>query len=206
MKIKLVIFVLSICVYAGGAQAEDLDIQAIIGRLERQDARIRDIEAKNAFMAEGGYGEAVPGMTSLPKNAVVTLGVLVTTGYYFGDVSHSEPDFGSMNLRKARSHKDGSLTVSDAELHFNIQVSEHFDAFLKLDLHNAYDDEYYGMAEAYWVRWKNVADTGLGVKVGRDELVLGTERHGYLDGWMEGQGDGMGAFGVWFSQHRGNAR
>jgi hypothetical protein len=87
--------------------------------------------------------------------------------------------------------------VSDAELYAQIDVNEYFDAFIAMDLHNTGEDSY-GLAKSYYVRWKNICNTGFGLKVGRDDAPFGDpdSQVGYLDTWAAGMGDGAGRFEI----------
>ena len=161
-----------------------------------QEAMLNDMEAKVRY--QNREPAAADGITSLRKNVTVTIGGLVTTGYFYQNYKkdsvyaiNAVGDFvdTGVNRRRADS-KSGSLEIADAELYVDIQVNDHFDAFLFLDLHNGTGDDY-ANARAYWIRWKNICDTGFGIKVGRDDLVFGNEGYGYLDSWAAGSGDGI---------------
>lgn len=91
-----------------------------------------------------------------------------------------------------RGHESlGDLEISDAKLTFKIDVNENFDAFLKFNL-QSYNRSGYDTAEAYWVRWKNIRNSGFGLKVGRDTLPFGEATPiGVLDTYAAGDGDGI---------------
>ena len=65
--------VAALSLWGGLTLSSDLDIDALSRRLAAQDATIRDMEAKAAFMAEGA-GRVATGVTSLRKNASFALG------------------------------------------------------------------------------------------------------------------------------------
>ncbi len=194
MKIKLALLVSAMVACCAFAVGEEMDMQAILARVAAQEADLRDIRAKMQMLTE--VKEPAPeAVTSLRKNASVTVGGLVTTGVYVGQSTWSY----RRNMATGNSGenlKATSMELSDAELHFKIDVNDHFDAFIQLDLHNVGDDaaNNFGVAKAYYVRWKNICDSGFGLKVGRDVLPFGDDENaaGYLDGWVTGTGEGLG--------------
>lgn len=193
---KRVAFALAaIAFVASSAFAEDMDVRALAAKLAAQEARMSDLEAKMAYKAcEENVADAI---TSIRKNATVTLGGYVSTSYLYGTGSVDSRGFDSVvpdtDITKAK-YRLGSLEVSDAELYAQIDVNDHFDAFLSMDLHTVGDDaaDAYGIAKSYYVRWKNICNTGFGLKVGRDDAAFGDweNQDGYLDTWAAGPGDG----------------
>lgn len=203
MKLKAAIVVaFAFAVVAGGARSEDMDIRELAAKLAAQEAMMADIEAKLASSEEGG--NAADAITSLRKNATVTLGGLVTTGVFHGSGkvknrfdANGEFD-AAERLRTTDKYRATDVSLSDAELYAEIEVNDNFEAFLSLDLHTAVDaDDNYGIAKSYYVRWKNICDTGFSLKVGRDSAVFGDDvAEGYLDNMSQGGGgDGMSWWG-----------
>ncbi|MCD8351284.1 MAG: hypothetical protein LUC93_11815 [Planctomycetaceae bacterium] len=184
--------------FASAAIAEDIDVRALSAKLAAQEAALRDIEAK--MMSTACEPVIADGITSLRKNATVTIGGLVTTGVYGGSVkrtAHGTHEFvneAGLTATEVR-YKGTSMELSDAELYVQVDVNDHFDAFLMLDLHSVGEDaaDSFGVAKSYYVRWKNICESGFGLKVGRDAVAFGDDENamGYLDGWAAGGGDGM---------------
>ena len=71
-----------------------------------------------------------------------------------------------------------------------VDVTDNFEAYLQLDLHNGMNNDY-ALPEVYYVRWKEICNTGFGLKVGRDALVFGDEGVGELGSYAAGGGDGL---------------
>ena len=182
----------AVCAFAAligwAGMASAVDVRELQAKLAAQEAALNDIEAK--MSAENGDGTPEQ-MTSMRKNAKVTIGGLVTTGYFYTQGKVKEPN-GAGGFTKTVDAKGGSLEVSDAELELEIEVNEHMDAYLLMDFH-ATATENYGTAKAYWVRWKNICESGFGIKVGRDSLVFGDgdAQVGYLDGFAQSSGDSI---------------
>ncbi len=202
--------------FASAASAEDIDYKAIAAKMAAQEADLRDLKAKMAMLQGDCEPVIADGITSLRKNATVTIGGLVTTGVYGGNVKRTahgdnffpagEPELApgvpNPDYRELRSvrYKGTSMELSDAELYVQIDVNDHFDAFLMLDLHSVGEEaaDSFGVAKSYYVRWKNICESGFGLKVGRDAVAFGDDENamGYLDGWAAGSGDGMDWWGV----------
>ncbi|MCD8351092.1 MAG: hypothetical protein LUC93_10830 [Planctomycetaceae bacterium] len=194
MKIKVALALAVVVACCPCAVAEESNIQALLARVAVQEANLQDLQAKMRFAMES-KAPAPDAVTSLRKNAAVTIGGLVTTGVYVGQANWSRP-FAFYDPIQHENLKATSMELSDAELHFKIDVNDHFDAFIQLDLHNVGDDaaNNYGVAKAYYVRWKKICNSGGGLKVGRDFLPFGDDENaaGYLDGWITGDGEGLG--------------
>lgn len=183
------------------ASGSDMDVRTIRARLAAQEAEMNDLEAK---LRQNRYVDEVSGLLSIRKNAVVTLGGKLNTIYTYGrsklwddrqrrditGATYGAPQ-GVYALRE-KYHYGWDLYISDAKLHIQIDVNDHFDAFLELDLHNTEGTDYYSMAESAYVRWKNIRNSGFGLKVGRDDLVFGSDNAvGELDSYVASNGDGM---------------
>jgi hypothetical protein len=194
-----------------------LDIQALQAKLAAQEARLNDLQAKIG----GGSGGTAANVTSLNKNARVTIGGTVATRYIYhsGSVKAYDDVADDGSLIKAKSYKAADLKVSDAVLRFNVGVNDYFDAFLQLNFGddvrrggvlnnggNQLRDVADGNAGIHvvqnaWVRWKNLCNSGFGIKIGRDALVFGAGNQAGLQqwGWIGGNGYyddyGNGAFG-----------
>ncbi|MDR2390067.1 MAG: hypothetical protein LBE84_00080, partial [Planctomycetota bacterium] len=168
-----------------------IDLAEIEAKLAAQDAQlaeqndvINDLKAKleSGRASEGDSPEA---LISIQKNARVTIGGQVNTKYTFTSGKQGDQ---SLNTHDARL---GDLSISDAYLNVQIDVNDYFDAYLSLDLHNGADGEEYGIPEAYYIRWKNLCNTGFGIKIGRDALVFGADGVGELGSYAAGSGDGI---------------
>lgn len=184
-----------LCVMAIGAAcavsayAGDVDVNALRTAIERQEARMADMEAKMRVAGDESSGVA-DGLTSLRKNATVTLGGLVSTRYTYTSAK-VDGDYGTGTMARSGDIRYGRLAVNDAELEAQIDVNDHFDAYLNFDLQNSQGDDY-GNVKAYWIRWKNICNTGFGLKIGRDALVFGEDGYGELGSYAAGSGDGLG--------------
>lgn len=202
----------AVVVFCGVTLAGDIDIQALQAKLAAQEANLLDFEAK--VFGDGGEGQPIVAgeLTSLRKNAVVTIGGMVTTAYYFhkGEVESKYsgmkmtldntgaevPDLDTRgryqldsvvpdNRRvKIKDYRYSKLDLADTKLEGKIDVSETFDAYFKFDLQDGNRDRGANMAQQYWFRWKNICDSGFGVQIGRDSLKFGgTSPYGYWDNW-----------------------
>lgn len=191
--LRWVLLAVCIAVIGRAAPAEDnLALDGLRAKMAAQEALMNDFEAKLA--ATRIDRATADGITSLRKNAVVTVGGYLSTGYY--GLKYTAKSIYDENLvagpySRRAENTHASLEISDADLYVDIKVNEHFDAFLYLDLDNTGDNDGYGLAKAYWIRWKNICNTGFGLKAGRDRLVFGSEGYGYLDSFAVGSGDGM---------------
>ena len=206
--VPALLLALSATVYAGDQDvnalmaklaAQEARLAAQDARMAAQEARINDLNAKFANNTPK-EGDAPEGIMSIQKNARVTVGGVVSTRYQFSrakidsgydlaDPSTTRPVYG-----RAVDHKTGSLFLNDAELAVQVDVNDHFDAFLNIDLYGD-GGEVYGNAMTYYVRWKNICETGFGIKVGRDALVFGEDGVGELGSYAAGSGEGLGELG-----------
>lgn len=199
----------------GIAVAEDMDVKALQAKLAAQEARLNDLQAK-MYAANCDEGTVADGLTSLRKNAVVTIGGTVNTRYFYrsGSIKSTNlyyldatgtlyyPADGTM--RKIADAKGGDLFIADAKLEGKIDVNDYFDAYFKFDLQSS-DDGLSDNAEQYWVRWKNICNSGFGVIVGRDSLKYGmAPTVGVLDSWS-GSSNGNGYGGMFDAAFDQNA-
>ena len=199
---KMKLMRLAMCVAAFAvlgkiAMSEDIDVRALQAKIQAQEQRLNDLNAKlGASKVVVGENE---GLVSINKNAVVTIGGTVNTRYYYynGKISDDDgvinlvPDPGTPDINYDLRASEGNLKISDAKLTVQIDVNDYFDAFLKVDLQSSTDGSGSDNAEVYYVRWKNVCNTGFGLKVGRDALVFGEGGYGVLGAWAA-NGDGVG--------------
>ena len=189
MKImRLALCVVAFAVVGKLAMAEDVDVRTLMAQLADQEARMNDLQAKLDFNdANANIAGAPEGILSIRKNAVVTVGGTVNTRYYYHNIREIDRD-GNTEARE----KIGELIISDAKLEVKVDVNDHFDAYLKADLissNSAASDN----AQHYWVRWKNICNSGFGVLVGRADLAFGgLVDYGILGKWTGGDGDGIG--------------
>ncbi|MCC8189687.1 MAG: hypothetical protein LIP77_03480 [Planctomycetes bacterium] len=199
---RLAICVAAFAIVGGIAVSEDMDVRALQAQLAAQEARLNDLQAKvGAGKTNGGEPE---GIVSLRKNAVVTLGGILNTRYFYrdgdiksslntdGDIKSSlNTDQGNLagvndSRTKRFDAKNGDFRIADAKVEMKIDVNEYFDAYLKMDLHDGNGrDNVSGIAQNYWVRWKNVCNSGFGLLIGRDDLKFGdnSQARGILEGW-----------------------
>ncbi|MCC8190435.1 MAG: hypothetical protein LIP77_07345 [Planctomycetes bacterium] len=191
-------FIIAACcamALAGTSWAVDYDLQQMQARLAEQEAAMGDLHAKltGTYGATSGEPE---GIISLRKNAVVTVGGQLITKYQATSAkAHSvydaADDFERSEYRRRANSKTGSLEISDAYVNILVEVGDNFEAYLEMDLHNGVHDDYYN-AEVYYLRWKNICESGFGLKVGRDALVFGEEGVGELGSYAAGYGDALG--------------
>lgn len=185
---KLIGMVCAACIFSMGAvafagDAEMDELKALVAeqqkmlleqnaRMTAQDARLTDLQAKMKTSAEKTPDKA-KGVVSVKKNAAVTIGGQLNTRYVanVGTVKYGTPATGR---QKVSDYKLGDFNITEARLNFNIKVNDHFDAFLQLDLqHNdARINNTAGIAQKYWIRWKNIRDTGFGLLVGRNNFIF----------------------------------
>ncbi len=197
MKLMRLAMVAAFAVAGGIAVAEDyVDIGAMQAKLAAQEARLNDLQAKIYGDACGEKEKVIAdGLTSLRKNAVVTIGGTVNQRWYSqngkvesslitdGNYAHQNQTGPNANNNFGQLVDDGKgymttrakwnyqkFFTSDAKLEVKIDVNDYFDAYLKMNLAGGY----YGTAENYWVRWKNVCNSGFGIVVGRDGMAYGT--------------------------------
>jgi hypothetical protein len=198
--------------YASGGDAEGIlsanknAVLTIGGTLNTKyfyrDGKISSGDGRLRGSFTGGLG-VIPIRGGVLSNLVIfdgTNGGHITTN--FGDINPADGDYVGYNPNtpKARA-QESDLKISHAKLTVKIDVNEYFDAFLKIDFQssgNVASDN----AEEYWIRWKNVCNTGFGLKVGRDLLVFGEPGYGAMINWTRGGGDGISDV-VWSSGEGG---
>ena len=194
---RLAICVAAFAVVGGIAIAEDMDVRALQAKLAAQEARLNDLQAK-MYSAGCEEGTVADGITTLRKNATITLGGTVNTRYFYrngrlksslGDLGGDGNNIGTTgNVNKVADYRGGDLFLADAKLEGKIDVNDNFDAYFKFDLQSS-DNGASDNAEQYWVRWKNINCTGFGVLAGRDGLKYGMGPSvGVLDSWSAGNG------------------
>ena len=181
------------------AISEDVDVRSLQAKLADQEARLNDLQAKvNYKEANANVAGAPANVLSLRKNAVVSIGGTVNTRYFYHNVRYKDGE--GNTIAKVN---EGNLDISDAKLEVKVDVNEHFDAYLKVDLISsasnhitatgaaAFTNQHSDNAQYYWVRWKNICNSGFGVLVGRQDLVFGHgQAYGILNNWVKGPGDG----------------
>ena len=218
---RFALMAVAAALFATVASAANYDLEQMQARLAQQearmaeqDARMNDLQAKLAGGRSGDV-ESAEGLISLRKNAVVSIGGQLVTKYqgtrakidsvYERDDA-TVPDevhyIRTNDYRRRADSKTSSLEVSDAYISMQIDVNDYFDAYLELDLHNGANDDYY-LPEVYYVRWKNVCESGFSLKVGRDALVFGEDGVGELGSYAAGYGDGIAELNEDFLGHSG---
>ncbi len=177
---RLAMCVAAFALVGGTVMSEDMDVRALQAKLAAQEARLNDLQAK--MYGTGCETQNVAeGLTSLRKNAVVTIGGTVNTRYFSRngkvDSRYAEDALGNYVIADGRetvAKANGSgMRLADAKLEFKIDVNDYFDAYLKVDLQDMGGSRA-GTAEKYWVRWKNLCNSGFGILVGRDGVKYGS--------------------------------
>ncbi|MCD8349218.1 MAG: hypothetical protein LUC93_01220 [Planctomycetaceae bacterium] len=189
--------------FAAGALGGEIDADCIRTRIIAQEALLRDMDAK---LSHDRTPDTAKGITSLRKNAVVTVGGTIDTRYYYNkakvDTSlaankavNGVPQWNASPDRVQREEfKHGDLTIYNAKLIFKIDINDHFDAYVRLSLHDLNRTRVSGIAQNYWVRWKNICNSGFGVLVGRDSIAFGdNETTGVIMNYTGGQ-EGVGEY------------
>ena len=203
---RLALCAAAFAIVVGVAVSEDMDIRALQAKLAAQEARLNDLQAKMGA-ADCDEGVVADGITTLRKNATITLGGTVNTRYFYrsGKIKSTVvrpgyyQDLGGGNYQWVNTGsapgtmdtvaraKGGDLFMADAKLEGKIDVNEYFDAYFKFDLQSSSPKEHSDNAEQFWVRWKNVCNSGFGILVGRDDLKYGMGPSvGVLDSWSAG--------------------
>jgi hypothetical protein len=159
-----------------------LDIQALQAKLAAQEARLNDLQAKIG----GGSGGTAANVTSIRKNAKVTIGGTVNTRYFFHTGKYKTYN-NDGTVATSNNYKLGDFKVSDANINFKIDVNDYFDAFVRANLQDGTNPRRSGYQNAQfaWIRWKNLCNSGFGIVIGRDALVFGA---GGQSGYDENQG------------------
>lgn len=195
--------VAALCVVIASCPAragEEPDVQALRAEMAALQAELHGLRGQVARDHARNIPGSAENVTSLRKNAAVTLGGTVNTRYYYrqGEVRSKLNPAAPLAAPDARAKREdfkhGDLTIADAKMTMKIDVSDSFDAFLKLDLQDGVvRADVSGVAENYWIRWKNICNSGFGVLVGRDALKYGDDQPiGILDSWNK---DAQGSFG-----------
>ncbi len=185
------------------ALSEDMDVRALQAKLAAQEARLNDLQAKMYGAACGDEKKVADGLTSLRKNAVVTIGGNVNTRYFYRsgkvesaldvrstrlngqEIGYGQDNRRATRMREVGNMKYGDLRVTDAKVEVKIDVNDYFDAYVKMDLQDG-DFARAGVAQNYWVRWKNVCNSGFGLLIGRDALKFGgVTPYGIIGSWTK---------------------
>lgn len=167
-------------------------------RMANQDARMRDLEAK-MISSQVPADAALEGMTSLRKNATVTIGGFASPSYvghnYKIKSERGNDGFRATDgYRKRADAKTGSYETVEAEFHAAFSIGENIDGWIALDVNGGSGADGWWVAKEYWVRWKNICDSGFGIKVGRDTAAFGGIAYGYMDSYAT-LGDGVSWLG-----------
>lgn len=209
MKLMRLAMCMAVFALVGGrAIAEDVDVQALQSKMAAQEAFLNDLEAK--MHGAGCEGPAAPeGITSLRKNAVVTIGGFFNTRYYVkrstlkSSLQNSDVLGAAGDPRRVISKgRMTDSTLGDTAIQVKIDVNEHFDAYVQLNMKDSgrpHGRGQTGPAQQYWMRWKDICNTGFGLVVGRDNLKFGgIQSYGFWDSYNNGFDDAPGdAFAGW---------
>ena len=198
--LRLVMCAAAFAIVEKMAFAEDIDIRAVQAKLAESESRLAGLQDRvKPKTANANIAGAPDAILSINKNAVVSVGGTVNTRYYYHNIrldGEYDGDGRQVPFGRRHNYRMGDLLVSDAKLRVTVDVNEHFDAYLQVDLQSS-DNVGSDNAEIYWVRWKNICNSGFGLKVGRDALVFGQEGYGVLANWTNGIGDGIGRALSW---------
>lgn len=205
-------FLLVLILATGISRAEDSEIEILRSklasqearlaaqnaRLSDQDARMRDLELKMIGAKASKTGE-VEGVTSLRKNALVTIGGFASPSYIGHNykVSSTRGNDGNIDgagYRKRADAKTGSYQLVEAEVQASFTIGENIDGWFALDINGLSNADGWWVAKEYWIRWKNICDSGFGIKVGRDTAAFGGIAYGYMDSFAT-LGDGVSWLG-----------
>lgn len=205
---KFFAFLLAMMV-ASTVGAGDMDVDALRQKIAALDAAIQSFEAQSA--AGASKPKAAEGVTSLRKNASVTIGGFLYNRYHYNNIrvdsAYNNPgnaaptidmENGKPKVSRKGEAKGGDLHISHARLNVRIALDDHFDAFAHLDLLSSQDNRS-DNAHRYWVRWKKIANSGFGVKVGRDDLIWGDDNAVGQMGTIVKSGEGAFWCGGWGS-------
>ncbi len=164
------------------AAAEDGEIQALRAKLAEQQAIINKLEPKiqpSRYKPLVQNTNCVKTVTSINKNSSVNIGGFVKYRYeyYSGKIDsiYANPDdprqqAGLFQRRAEVNQSD--FRIFQARLTLKIDVNKHFDGLVHIDLQTSNDDRS-DNCHRYWVRWKDICNSGFGLKVGRDDIVFG---------------------------------
>lgn len=198
---------LALVVSLSPARAGEADLRELMARLAAQEALLakqgaqlaeqaasmRDMQAKMAHDENRPVGSPrqVEGVLSIKKNAVVTVGGVASPVMYSYiakvDSVYDEKGNDTGEYKRRIDAKHSNLSLSDSELFVKIDINDHLDAYLDIDLNN----HSYGLTKRYYLRWKNILESGFGLKVGRDTIVFGETGYGYLSSHAMSYGDGI---------------
>lgn len=180
---------------------EEVSIENIRMRLEGQSARLFDLQRKHA-QKPGAAALRAKRATTLRKSASVTVGGMLETRYFYHAgtlesalvpvtrgrvVQGYQPGYRASGRRDRADYKMGDFKIAEARLRFNIEVDKHIDAYLQIDLASSETrrKDVCGIAHNYWLRWKNIRDSGFGVLVGRNNFAWGDrEMDGIASGYL----------------------
>ncbi len=218
--LRVMVYTVIVAAFSTVVYGEDVDIRSLQAKIAAQDALLKDLESKtnrSIGYANANYDDAPEGIISLNKNATVTIGGLLTTAYTYKngriDSVFANPDIDGFDAgtesvgnqapgiyqdrafggqpaftRRAKASQ-GDLFIDDAMIYLQIDVNDHFDAYIEMNLQESNWDGS-DNAEVYYVRWKDICNSGFGIKVGRDALVFGDDNSvGWLSSHVGDNGD-----------------
>lgn len=207
MKLMRLAMCVAIFAVVGGkalSSEEYIDISALQAKLAAQEARLNDLQAKmgSGSKDEGGTAKNI---TSMRKNAKVTIGGAVDYRYYYrtgkvdskfqpGIDADGNPSATGATWTNNRSrqvdYKASNFYGDTARVEFKLDVNEHFDGLIRINLYDTHRHDVSGLAQKAWFRWKNICNSGFGVLVGRNDLAYGgiPGKVGILDTWNQDDG------------------
>lgn len=156
-------------------------------QMTSQAEQLNDMNAKMRSLADKSGGSP-QNVVSMRKNAKVTIGGTLTTRYNYRDgevrsslVLGKDPVTGDDaylkrsdgKRRHVEDYKSGDLRIKDAKVAIKIDINEHIDGYIRLDLQDMGRANVSGIGQYYWLRWKNIRNSGFGVLIGRDALKFG---------------------------------
>ncbi len=184
---RLAACAVAFAVVGGMVYAEDMDIKALQAKLAAQEARLNDLQAKM-----GSGAAATPAnIVSLRKNAKVTIGGDLDFRYIYDNYEVKTYSDADGTWEKTVKSTKGDAFVDTADLRVQVDVNEHFDAFMRLGSHD--NNKATGVMRDAWIRWKNICNSGWGVLLGRDGLKFGMGKPvGQFDAWIQDNGTRSG--------------
>ncbi len=189
------------------ALSEEVDVRALQAKLAAQEARLADLQSRLSYSdANANYDGAPEAIVSLNKNACVTIGGNLNTRYFYRNAkidsivqnpdAVGDPAGTYLGYTRRARINQSDLVIADAKVYVQIDVNDYFDAFIQMDLQSS-DNAKSDNAEKYFVRWKNICNSGFGIKVGRDALVFGEDQGMGILGSYTKNGDGAFKDGQW---------
>ncbi|GEM_PF-1080715 len=171
----------------GMAVAEDIDVKSLQEKIARQEALMGRLEEQvrnghGSAAANASVQDCAESVVSLNKNATVNIGGFVYNKYEYANgkidsIYHNGQDASqgttdSIGRSRRAEINQSDMRISHARLTMKVDVNEHVDGMVHIDLQGSNDNRS-DNCHRYWLRWKNICNSGFGIKVGRDDLIFG---------------------------------